>query len=385
MVKPLLYVWCVFSLLVASKGVAQPSGPLSRHNLSLEVKAQYGFLLSHHLELDVFNAHFPAVEISLQKKTWGSRRWEEAYAYPSIGVSCWVSNLGGFEAIGSAVALYPFISFPLTPNQTHAIHFKLGIGVGYLTNHFDRIENYKNFAIGSAFNLAASLYFDYRYQFSRSTTVSAGFGLTHFSNGSTKTPNYGLNILTGTIGVTTFLNKPNRGMKKKLLPEYSVFEFDGSKYLELQFSTALATKDMSEQLGERFMVYAVFTNIMARVSYKSKFGAGVDYTYDGSDSYLIERATGINPPLRDVTKVGVNLAYELILDRTSFLFNAGFYVAGKERGEGDLFQRLTLKYLITDNLFANMALSAHLGKAEYIGLGLGYRLFVKYRQTIKHD
>lgn len=373
----------ICSLLTAT-AVAQPKSPLSGHNLSLEVKAQYGFLLSHHLELDIFNAHFPAVEITLQRETWGTKRWEQAYNYPSYGISFWYSGLGGFDAIGSAYALYPTINFPLTRNDKQSLHFKLGIGVAYLTNHFDRIENYKNFAIGSAFNFSASLYFDYRHKISKQFTLSAGLGLTHFSNGSTKTPNYGLNILSATVGITGYLSKPNPGLKKQFLPKHYPFEFDGSRFLEMQFSTAVATKDMTEQLGERFMVYALYTNIMARVSYKSKFGAGLDYTYDESDVFILHKSMNQEPDLRDATKVGLSLAYELVISRVSFLFNAGMNVAGKERSEGDFFQRLTLKYHFTDNWFANLALSTHLGKAEYIGIGLGYRNFVKYRQKIPH-
>ena len=365
--------------------LAQPKAPLSRNNFSLEVKAEYGFLLSHHLELDIFNAHFPAMEITLQRETWGKKSWEQAYNYPSYGLSFWYSELGGFEAIGSAFAVYPTINFPLTRFDKQSLHFKLGIGVAYLTNHFDRIENYKNFAIGSAFNFSASLYFDYRLKLSKRFTFSAGIGLTHFSNGSMKTPNYGLNILTATAGLTGYLSKPNPGLKKQFLPKHYPFEFDGSKFLEIQVGSAIATKDMTEQLGERFMVYALFTNIMARVSYKSKFGAGLDYTYDESDVFILRKTLNKEPNLRDATKVGVSFAYELILDRLSFLFNAGMNVAGKERSEGDFFQRLTLKYHVSERFFANMALSSHLGKAEYIGFGLGYKVFVKYRQKINHD
>jgi len=383
LVKITTFFMVLYSLLTV-KAVAQPKSPLSGHNLSLEVKAQYGFLLSHHLELDIFNAHFPAVEITLQRETWGTKRWEQAYNYPSYGISLWYSGLGGFDAIGSAYALYPTINFPLTRSDNQSLHFKLGIGVAYLTNHFNRIENYKNFAIGSAFNFSASLYFDYRHKISKRFTLSAGLGLTHFSNGSTKTPNYGLNILTATVGITGYLSKPNPGLKKQFLPKHYPFEFDGSRFLEMQFSTAVATKDMTEQLGERFMVYALYTNIMARVSYKSKFGAGLDYTYDESDVFILHKSMNQEPDLRDAAKVGLSLAYELVISRVSFLFNAGMNVAGKERSEGDFFQRLTLKYHFTDNWFANLALSTHLGKAEYIGIGLGYRNFVKYRQKIPH-
>ena len=80
----------------------------------------------------------------------------------------------------------------------------------------------------------------------------------------------------------------------------------------------------------------------------------------------------------------MNIAYELVIARTSFLFNAGIYLSGKEKSEGDFFQRLTLKYMVSDHLFANLVLSVHLGRAEYVGLGLGYRLNVVYKRKVKH-
>ncbi len=379
------YIGFLLVFFVSARCVqAQPERPPSKLNLMLEPRLHYGFLMSHHLELDIFQSHFPAFELSIQKGTWGKHRWEAMYAYPIVGIGIWSSPLGGFKEIGSAVAVYPFIDFPLFGDQSNGFNFRLGVGLGYLTNKFDPVNNYKNFAIGSHLNAAGSLSFEYRYKPGSRLSLAVGAGLTHFSNGATKTPNYGLNVFSASFGIAYYLQKSNPYLDKKILPELYPFEFDGRKTLTLEFSAAVASKDMSQQYGKRFVVYAGFINVLKQISYKSRLGMGIDFTYDLSDKYLLLMR---DYPLKNdfqILKTGINVAYELVISDLSFLFNAGVYVTGKEKSEGEIFQRLTLKYRIFDRLFANLALSVHLARAEYVGIGLGYSLDVIYKRAIKH-
>lgn len=360
------------------------SGKYSKFNIMAEAKIHYGFLYSHHLELDKFQAHYPAYEFSIEQATWGAKRWEVAYAYPIIGISFWFSRLGGFEEIGSAYALYPFITFPIFYDSKNSINFRLGLGLSYLTNKFDRTENYKNFAIGSHVNVAGSLYLEYRRKLGRIFTISGGFGLTHFSNGATKTPNYGLNILTANIGVSAFLKPPNPAFDKKTLPELYTFEFDGRKDLDIEFSFSYASKDMTEQFGERFNVFVLYINTLKRISYKSKIGGGINLVYDASDKYLLEWiGIEVDKPFETV-KPGISAAYELVISKISFMFNFGFYLYNKEASEGQVYQCLTLKYNFIDNIFAHIVLNTNWGKAEYVGFGLGYKINFIYKRKIKH-
>lgn len=363
---------------------SQAHKPNSKHNLMAELKLQGGFLLSHHLELDAFQSHFSAYEFSIQRVTFGKSRWEAEYGYPLIGISIWHSNLGGFKAIGKAYAVYPFINFPIVQNEVQSLNFRLGLGIGYLTNCFHRTENYKNFAIGSHINVAASLFTEYRRKINKRMSISAGFGLTHLSNGSMKTPNYGLNILTLSVGISAYLSRPNPSLDKKVLPELYPFEFDGRRTFEIDFTLAVGTKDMSEQYGHKYMIYGGYLNLLKRVSYKSKIGLGADITYDASDKFILQLRDVSTENEFQISKIGVNIAYGLVLSRLSFLINAGMYVSGKERSEGDFYQRLGIRYLVLDNWFTSISLSAHLGKAEYIGFGLGYRLNIIYKRKIKH-
>jgi len=350
-----------------------------------EMKAEYGFLLSHHLELDKFQSHFPAFEFSIEKQTNGRQVWESKYAFPIIGLSAWYSPLGGFEPIGSAIAVYPFINFPLVKDNMQSLNFRLGVGIGYLTNYFDRIDNYTNFAIGSHLNVAGRLYVEYRRKLNRLTSIAAGFGLTHFSNGSIKNPNYGLNILTGTLSIAIFLQNPNSNNYKMVLPELYPFEFDGRKYLDADFSFALARKNMTQLYGQNFIVFGGYANLLKRVSYKSAFGVGLDLVYDGSDKYILEWNGTPAENGWQLLKPGVNVAYELLISRVSFLINFGVYLSGAENSEGDMYQRFSLRYRFSKNYFAQLVLGSNFGKAEYVGLGLGYRFHFIYKRKIKHS
>lgn len=349
------------------------------------MKVEYGFLISHHLELDKFQSHFPAFEFSIEKQTNGRQQWESEYAYPIIGLSLWYSPLGGFEQVGSGIAVYPFINFPLIKNTLQSLNFRLGVGVGYLTNYYHRLDNYENFAIGSHVNVAGRLYFGYRRKLGRRMQVAAGLGLTHFSNGSTVNPNYGLNIFTGTISISIFLKKPNPFLNRMLLPGLYPFEFDGKKFLDIDFSFALAKKNMIQLYGKKFMVFGGYANLMKRVSYKSAFGMGLDLIYDGSDKYFMEwNGTPVNSGWQ-LLKPGLNVAYELIISRVSLQVNFGIYLAGDERSEGDLYQRFSLRYRFSDHYFAQIAFGTNFGKAEYVGIGLGYRFNFIYKRKFKHN
>ena len=353
----------------------------------MEARLNYGFLLSHHLELEKFNAHFPAFEISFQKATYGQHRWENEYDFPLVGISLWASSLGGFQELGNAYAAFPFINFPLFRQKSSTVNLRLGLGLGYLTNKYNNKTNYKNFAIGSHFNIAANILVEYRYTISDRFLLGGGLALTHFSNGTLKTPNYGLNILTANIAATYFLGKPKRKGGSMVLPELYQFEFDGKRYLEVNVSFAVSNKDMTQSVGERFMVYAAYANLMKRVSYKSKFGLGVDLTSDMSDKYKLDNSsdTTLNIKSSSYLRTGVSGVYELMISRMSIVFNLGIYVSGQAKKKGDSYQRLSLKYMVMENMFANIVLSSHAGQADYIGLGLGYNLKFIYRRDIKHN
>jgi len=368
----------ILFLFTWHSAISQGGPPKPRNNYQLETRIHGAIFLQHHFEMTRFDSHFPAFELSLQRATYGRKKWEALYRYPMIGVSYWYAELGGFAALGQAHAVYPFINFPLNPDMNNSINFRLGAGLAYLTNKFHPTDNFQNFAIGSHINAAVSLFFDYRFQASKRLQLFFAAGLTHFSNGSMKTPNFGLNILSISGGLAYNLRKPNPYLDLKLLPELYKFEFDGKKWISVEAQVSIGFKDMTQETGKRHSISNLAINVMKPVSMRSKIGVGFDLTQDGSDKALLQRKGVIINKNSELLKPGANIAYEMLLDRTSFLFNVGIHLAGAERSEGDIYQKIAVKQLFTENLFGTIALTAHFGKADYIGFGLGYRFDFKY-------
>lgn len=363
-----------------TKAVAQSYNVLVNKNYTVEAQINYGFFMHHHLEMSRFKAHFPSYQLSLQRNTFGKHRWETLYHYPTIGLSFLYSGLGGFEEIGQVYALYPFINFPLNKNQNSQITFKLGVGLAYLTNKFDRIENYQNFSIGSHFNAAVNLTFEYRQKVSDRIQVTASAGLVHFSNGSTKTPNFGLNIFNTGLGMSYYIKKPNPKINKKLLPELYPFEFDGKKWFSVDFQFAVGVKDLSQEYitSELYTVYDLSANVLKQFSNRSKAGIAFELVLDNSDKAILASNHKPWEHKYELLKPGIGAAYELLLDRMSFLFNLGWHLAGADQSEGSFYQKLTLRYECFDNIYTIFSLTTHYARADYLGLGIGYRFDFKY-------
>jgi hypothetical protein len=374
-------------ILMSGQTEAQKSfhHKLRSRGIVLEGRVYYGWTLDHHIEITPYKRHYPAYEISLLKATYGRTRWEYMYNYPFIGVSYWYSDLGGTKPLGSAHALFPYINFPLLKTKDFNIYFRLGVGLAYLTKKYDRYDNYENLAVGSHLNGAVNLLFEARLRLGKRFMAAAGVSLMHFSNGAIKQPNYGLNMPAVNAALAYRLSHANPYLRRKLLPELYPFEFDGKKYLQIDFNAAFGIKDLQATLGggNKYLVAAVFGNLMWPVSYKSRLGFGFDLSYDGSDEKLLE-VRGVYPEHRiDLVKTGVTGCYELAFSRMAIMLNLGVNLSGAYKRDGYVYEKLALRYGFNEHLFGSLTLKAYYGKADYITFGLGYRIHVKYYRRKK--
>jgi hypothetical protein len=221
-IKVRKYYWPVLILVFVLSGLANPAEAqkgfhhkLHSPNLVAECKIYYGWTLDHHIEITPFKRHYAAYEVSIQKATYGRTRWEYMYNYPLIGLAYWYSDLGNTTALGSAHAIFPFINFPLLSKKGFNIYFRLGVGLGYLTEKYDRYKNYENLAIGSHFNGNVNLLFEARGPIGKKLIASGGLSLVHFSNGGIRQPNYGLNMPSVNFALAYRVTRENPYLKKK--------------------------------------------------------------------------------------------------------------------------------------------------------------------------
>lgn len=369
-------VFLFFLLILNNSNLLSAKGndTIVEPNLQIEFRSSYGFIICHHPEMKVFNAHFPLFELNLQQATFGRKSWQSKSNYPAVGVNLLYTGIGEQPEIGRAFAIIPNISFNCLKGERHQINFKLGVGISYLTQTYDAVDNPKNTFIGSHFNAAINIAVDYSYMITKRFGASAFLGFTHFSNGSSRTPNNGINIVHGGIGLKGFINEPKQRIAKQPFDnqQYNSWE---KKNISFTFAFSYSQKDIDEYLGygKSWSVYNIQVNAMKRLTEMSKIGVGIDLVYDMTDKEVL-RQKGIGFTGIEILKPGVNAAYELTFGSTSFIFNLGYHIAGKELCEGRAYQKLGITQNIWKGVFATISLTTHYAWADYIGFGIGYRI-----------
>lgn len=383
-------------LLIGLQSRGQDYPWISHNNLMVEARGHAGVFWHHHFEMQQFNAHYPAFEVSLYQHTFGKNQWEADYLYPYIGVTGYYANFGvNFEndtmvgrALGSVFALYPFISYPLNANEHSQLTFKLGVGLGYLTRHFENFGNYQNFSIGSHMNAAVNLSFEYRQRLSQRLMSVASFGLTHFSNGSTKLPNYGLNTFSAAWGVAYYLRTPRVNATPTQRPKRHSFEFDGKRWICLDLDYGIGFKNVSQTLGgdstKYYHVHDLSSYLLAEITPYSRAGGGLSLTLDLSDQTIPGYDT-LNVKNYQLTRINYSLCYVMTMDRLSYYFEFGWHMKHNKvpLSKGNIYQKVTARYQLHDNIYAHFCLMTHFGRADYLCFGLGYRFNQKY--YINHE
>lgn len=345
-----------------------PQNILNRSKFSFSL--EYGSLLPHHkmmyplAEQKYFNSR---LDIFINSRK--TKLWHKAYNYPETGATLLYSGMSSPSSLGRAFAVLPFMKFKINNSQKiqHKVYF--GLGLGYLTKTFDRLDNYKNVAIGSHFNAAMRIFYSFEVPFSNRLGLETGFGITHFSNGAISLPNRGVNQMSISLGIR-YQNKKNEGIiipkdsccfQKSILPYF--YLFTGIKQLYVGDS-------------KRYQAFSFGSAVEWRYrSFKAAL-CGIDLFYDASD-FAFFRDEGHEYPFSSFIKSGFYIGHQWYFDRLSFALNFGTYIYSKHKvgDTGDFYNRLVLRYQVSNVLELNSSLKAHFAKADYIEWGLVYKPF----------
>lgn len=401
-------------LLCGIKAHGQDYPWLTHNNFMVEMRGHYGFFYHHHFEMERFNKHFGAFEASFYQNTYGKHEWEAVYNYPYIGFTYYHSNLGnfneGYMKLGHVNALYPFINYPLNNNQDSQITFKLGLGIANITEPFDPSNNFYNYSIGSRWNATVNLSFEYRQKITQRLKSVLSLGLTHFSNGGTKQPNYGLNIISSALGLAYYLRDPRIYLTPGSRPDYYPFEFDNKRWLSFDLEYGVSFKNVAQTLGgvdDYYQVHEVTFHALGQFTRYSRAGIGLGASLDFSDERLENCKPLGNGELNitykkkeknnngtweykeytdkisiyQMTKLNFSFCYALSMSRLSYYFEFGWHLRYNpytDLGKGKVFQKLSLKYRIYDNLYAHLSLTSHMARADFVTFGIGYSFNQKY-------
>ena len=340
------------------------------------------FLRGTNIEATRINA-FQTFSLKFSTQTTGDKLWQQLYKYPNWGIGVSVIDFHNPEEIGVPLAFYGFFNAPFKRWQKVSFNYEMGFGATFNWKSFNPVNNKYNIAIGAGVSFQIDAGLNLHYNLTNRIELVSGFSLTHYSNGALKKPNFGINTIAPEVGLKyNFYDRP--AFHKQEVPifikknEWLFSAFGGAKNVIFD-SVNIDIREKYE--GVFFPVFGISTTYNRQISYMSKIGAGMTFSYDGSVNAQIavynNELDPVDSPLSDKIQISIYPSYELVIDKLSVIIQPAFYIYRKNfKDQSPVFhQRIGIKYHISDNIFAGITLrdySFHV--SDFIEWTLAYRI-----------
>lgn len=334
----------------------------------IESKVHTGIILPFYKAMNYLRQNdIYAFDLSVSLPSYGKDFWEKLYRYPRQGVGYSFWNLGNNEILGKAYALYGYINIPFFKRtEKFSLNYQISLGGAYLSKKFDVYENHLDRAIGSHANVYVRLGIDGKIRLFPRCELVLEAGTTHFSNGKTRSPNYGINACSFSLGLNYLFNNNGTKMQEPEIP------LPGKRYVQSVIYSA-GSKVYDNLLGKRYFTSSVSYNVERLIDLKRKIGLGADFFYDGSIKEALASADG--SPEKDFTKlirVGLHTSYAIRYKQLIMGIQIGYYLYSKYTVLTPVYNRISIQYLLTKNMIGSIAIKSHMGKADCLEYGIGY-------------
>lgn len=344
----------------------------AQENSSVQLDYFYGNIIEHSPELKpIIQSHPTGILLSWNKKKTENTEFNNTYNFPDFGYSFSYENFNN-ESLGKVYSVYAHYNFYLTNrNAKNQVKLTSAFGLGYSTNPFDKVENPKNWAIGSKFLASAYLKVNYHREYLIDKLgLNAGLMLIHYSNASFKAPNLGINTLALNIGVNYNLNE------KEIAPERNIS--NGKVNSPITYSAVFRT-GFNESLingSGRYPFYTISLTGEKKLNYKSTISAGTDIFLATFMKEFINYENSINETPENNPywkRVGIFVGHELNMEHFSVLTQVGYHVYAPYKYESGVYERFGFRKRFNEHLFADLSLKINLFRAEGLEFGIGYR------------
>jgi len=335
---------------------------------AVEFNYHPGFIMPHNKSIDYMTKeNTSAFNINLIKQTNGEEPWQKIYHNPRIGYGFYHGTLGNNNVYGKSYSLYSFFEGPCWNYQNDfMLNYRLSYGVSYISKTFNLYDNYNNIAIGSNLNIHFSLMLNAALSITEKLTFVSGLNFTHFSNGKVKSPNKGLNVVSGSAGLRYLFSPVNykKNSKVKIPPvkdknSFSIFWAHG-------------VKDFNRFSKSKYYISSLTVNFEHKYKQWGRYGIGTDVFYDNSLKNFIKDETKADNLNSKLFRLGIHGSHDFIVGNFALSLQLGYYVYSKIFYITNLYSRVGIKYNMHKNWQAKISLKSHNANAEFIEFGIGY-------------
>lgn len=330
--------------------------------LGLEYNQRAGIILAHRGLMSHIPEQNPlGGELKIYYQTNGKSEYHSLYKFPRYGISLIATTVGNNKLLGNLFGATVFGEFPFLRKNSHELSGIIGIGMCYMTKIYDPETNPKNNAISTHINALVNLGIKYRYSFENGLYLSLGFQGTHASNGASRVPNLGINLIQPSVGIGIDFYKVEFDTEEHLINLDKRWKFTLIGIVSAKEIYPIGGK-LSPVGGLSFVATKRFTN-------KSGLELYADGFYKTSilnDIYNTEATPG------NIFQLGLFTAYNLYINKLRIVTGLGAYVYDKFKPDGLFYARLGFKYQITPHLMTMIGIKSHWAKADYFEYGIGY-------------
>lgn len=338
---------------------------------TIDANQFYGSIILHNPDIShLITAHPGGVILSYNRKNYGLKEWEQLFNYPDVGYSFIYQEMNN-STLGRNFSLYAHYNFYFFKRN---LQLRIGQGIAYTTNPYDKETNFRNNAYGSDFLSTTYLMFNYHKEnIIAGLGFKAGISLIHYSNANFRAPNTSTNTLAFNAGLIYDLDG---GKEIKYVHREKEKVTEPLRY-NLALRTGLNESDVIDSGQYGFYVLSAYAD--KRLGRKSAIQLGTDVFFSNFLKELIRYQNIAFPENNvqaddDYKRVGLFVGHELFINKMSIISQLGYYMYYPFDFEGRVYNRMGLKRYFGEKVFGAITLKSHGAKAEAVEFGIGIRL-----------
>lgn len=320
--------------------------------------------------------------------------WGKMYPNTIQGIGIGYNSFNNTKEVGNPLAVYVFQTSriaSITKNLSFDYEWNFGASFGW--KKYDAEKNPFNTIVGSKVNAYINLGFLFNWQMTNEIALRAGIGLSHYSNGNTNYPNFGVNTLDGRIGVIWCPQDETKSeLKDNRLAVIPKYGFKPYISYDLIIYGATKKKGITWQNGTGMVIPGNFAvaglNFNPMYNFNKYFRAGLslDAQYDESANitdHIANTSTPTDdvkffrPPFIEQFSLGLSARAEIVMPIFSINLGIGKNFVCRGDDTNSFYQTFVLKTHITNKIFLHVGYQLYKFKnPNNLMLGIGYRFNV---------
>lgn len=340
--------------------------------LWIQGSGKAGFLIAHrsvmaHLIAD----HTYAGELGIVFQTRSRKHWNQAYNLPRVAVNAYVGTLGNNQLLGNSFGLYSCASMPLISKKWYEFSAKIGAGVAYMNKIYHEENNPWAIGVSTPINVMVVLGLESRFKIKNNSAITLALDATHFSNGATTVPNYGLNIPFLSLGYQHKIQEakwetPTPTNTDSIPAPLKTYPL---KRWEFGIMAIGSVKEIFPINQKKYTVLGL--NLVARRFFNQKVGMEMSFDIFAKESIKKYRPE-VEKTFGEIIQLGIYAGYILPFDKFHAIVGMGFYVRDKYQPQDMMYHRLGMRYVFKNGININLTLKSHWARADYVEYGIGY-------------